>query len=216
MFTATKFNRGGEYGTAANPRILSSVFVLPTALVRLSAPRRTSRLYSWPLVRLTFLVLAFASPAMAAEGPSPSAAIPAAVWWVGGLIGFMSFVQLCLSIWEKVKFTPPLHRQFAALTHRHDEYAPSRHDHPEYLTESHFRNWRKIQKDEHEGDVENAREMEQRLAGKLDDVREALGAQLLDVERRLGSRIDPMAETLAATKHGLNQHLEDHRARRIP
>jgi hypothetical protein len=216
--TTYKRQSGGAYGTAANHRPLTTPSILPAALVGSRGNVRAIGLSSSGRTFLFLLavLLLGVNPTMAGDGatPSPAAAIPAMVWFVTSLIGCLAVVALVLTIWEKIKFSPPLHKQFAALLHRHEEYAEKVHVHPEYMTEAHFRNWRKIYQVEMAEDERNSKEMEARLTAKLDNMIASVNAHMTGVERRLGDRIDPLAETLAANRQGLNQHLEDHRAGR--
>lgn len=207
MFTTPEVTVGAE---AAESSADTGSAVCSPSLFRRSLVGGTARSgFSWPLraIFLCALILWFLPavlPATAADGFSPSAAVPAGVWWFGGFIGFLSTAVLCLSLWEKVRPDPPLHRQFATADHKH----------PDYITALHFSNWRRIQKEERERDQRDTREMELRLSSKLDEIGRSLTDELKEVERRLGDRVDPIAQCSSATKQSINQHLEDHRAGR--
>lgn len=169
-------------------------------------PRRTLAGPSLPARVLPLFCGALISSAptlLAAQSESGNGG-PGNNWWLY-TVALMGVVLTALNIIDKLTPKPPLHRQYAAVDHRHEEY----------VTQQHFHAVRAKCDAERHQDREASERIDQRLFDKLDGVRESLAGELHGMERRIGDRITPLSDAISANKQAINSHLSDHRAGKV-
>lgn len=147
---------------------------------------------------LLFLSLLAPCAAFADEGESNGTDMN---WLVSGVLAVVAIYSMLYAHAEKTRS--------ADKNHDHDErYSPVDHEHRDYVTREELRDSLSGNK-EH---IDLVRENDRRIDGKLDEVSKKISEGFSNVH----SRIDPIAEKCTATAEKLDNHLNDHRAKKEP
>lgn len=144
----------------------------------------------------------------AAEHPAQP---PVADMWLAYLVMsvilLLSVVSAVVTIWDKLRAKPPLHKQFAALNHEHHDYA----------TISYVDGIRTTCREERKALLAK----DDMLIDQLNDLQANMSQgfrelnQLAEIRSaKVHNRINPMAEEIRSNADALSNHLEDHRSGR--
>lgn len=126
-----------------------------------------------------------------------------------GISGLLALVLILLSIWDKIKFKPPLHRQFSGVDHTHSEYVLG----GEIKTQKESCAKERLAIRQEFGNLTAKVERQSdHLRNKLFERIEQLDRDNNERARRIHERINPVADNVAKNKQAIEQHLEDHRA----